>query len=176
MTYTEKQRRLNAAREKFQASARSKARQKNDPLPKGHGRRLTDARCAWKYMTDEQRQEFLLWIAQYGEPVPEAAVPDIAVRCFASRYGVEGTYWLSMDPPDDAMSGEGPWLADVNDDYRFATEEEAREGIDAWEAKWASFNEDQRPRGGSFIDRVWMVGDEEVIHHGGPPCATGEDK
>jgi hypothetical protein len=146
-------------------------RKKRDPLPKGHGRRLTDARCAWKHMTDDQRETFLAEIDGW-EPAPE---PDIAVRCIATQYGVEGTWWLSLDPPDDAGAGEGPWISDVNDDYRFATEEEAREAIDAWEAKWASMNENTEPRAGSFLNRGWMVGDEEIIFHGGPSCATGDD-
>ena len=31
-------------------------------LPDGHRRRLSDARNAWRKMTDEQRSEFLSWI------------------------------------------------------------------------------------------------------------------
>jgi hypothetical protein len=37
-------------------------RKKRDPLPEGDPRRLTDARCAWKHMTDDQREEFLAWV------------------------------------------------------------------------------------------------------------------
>ena len=37
-------------------------RQKGDPLPKGAHRRLTDARCAWRGMDDDQRAEFLAQI------------------------------------------------------------------------------------------------------------------
>lgn len=35
--------------------------EKRAPLPAGDPRRLTDARCAWRKMTDEQRVEFLAW-------------------------------------------------------------------------------------------------------------------
>ena len=35
---------------------------KRAPLPKGHPRRPTDARTAWRGMDDVQRKEFLRWI------------------------------------------------------------------------------------------------------------------
>ncbi len=37
-------------------------RQKRDPLPSGDRRRLTDARCAWRKMDEQQRAAFLLWL------------------------------------------------------------------------------------------------------------------
>ena len=40
-------------------SRRTDGREKREPLAEGNPRRLTDARCAWNKMTDEQRSEFL---------------------------------------------------------------------------------------------------------------------
>lgn len=37
-------------------------RKKRDPLPAGDPRRMTDARCAWRKMDEEQRAKFLLWL------------------------------------------------------------------------------------------------------------------
>jgi hypothetical protein len=34
------------------------------PLAEGHPRRLTDARCAWRKMSPEQRGEFLNWMQE----------------------------------------------------------------------------------------------------------------
>jgi hypothetical protein len=45
-------------------------RRKRDPLPEGHGRRMTDARCAWRKMTGQQRGEFLTWIQETEEESP----------------------------------------------------------------------------------------------------------
>ncbi len=41
---------------------RTDGREKGEPLRKGDPRRLSDARCAWRKMTETQRQEFLAWV------------------------------------------------------------------------------------------------------------------
>ena len=38
------------------------SRNKRDPLPAGDPRRLTDARCAWRKMSREQREVFVRWL------------------------------------------------------------------------------------------------------------------
>ena len=38
---------------------RNDGRDKREPLAEGNPRRITDAMCAWRKMTDEQRVEFL---------------------------------------------------------------------------------------------------------------------
>jgi hypothetical protein len=34
------------------------------PLEAGNPRRMTDAKCAWRKMTDAQRYEFMSWLAR----------------------------------------------------------------------------------------------------------------
>lgn len=41
---------------------RNDGQEKRAPLAKGHARRMTDARCAWKNMDAEQRAAFLRWL------------------------------------------------------------------------------------------------------------------
>ena len=43
-------------------SKRTDGAPKGAPLPSGDPRRLSDARCAWRKMTDLQRRAFLRWI------------------------------------------------------------------------------------------------------------------
>lgn len=40
-------------------------RKKRDPLPEGDPRRMTDARCAWRKMTDAQREAFVEWVEKF---------------------------------------------------------------------------------------------------------------
>ena len=82
--------RLKAARAKFRASAR----QKGDPLPAGDPRRLTDARCAWRKMTEEQRKTFLDWLLPLQYALNEYT---------PNRSGlIEATLneWSSTHPPE----------------------------------------------------------------------------
>lgn len=37
---------------------------KTSPVPEGHPRRMSDAKNAWRKMTDEQRVRFLCWLDQ----------------------------------------------------------------------------------------------------------------
>ena len=41
------------------------ARKKRGPLEAGHPRRLTDAKCAWRHMTDAQRLAFVEWCEKF---------------------------------------------------------------------------------------------------------------
>lgn len=43
-------------------SRRTDGKEKRAPLAEGNPRRMTDAMCAWRKMTDDQRVEFLATI------------------------------------------------------------------------------------------------------------------
>ena len=52
-------------------------------LPAGSRRRLSDARNAWRHMTDEQRAEFLEWL----DGVPSALLVEAAARVARGAVG-----------------------------------------------------------------------------------------
>ena len=57
-------------------SRRNDGREKGEPLAQGNPRRMTDARCAWNGMTDVQRVEFLLWLADQDVTIPRRIIEE----------------------------------------------------------------------------------------------------
>ena len=66
-------------------------RKKRDPLKAGHPRRMTDARCAWTHMTDEQHIEFLEWIGAERECIHGDVEYIIPLAAFAPELPEELT-------------------------------------------------------------------------------------
>lgn len=64
--------------------------EKREPLPSGDPRRMTDAKCAWRKMTPEQRSRFLLDVGA------ERTENDGIAR--SGRLG----YWISMEATEQS--------------------------------------------------------------------------